>query len=99
MTRANRSKQHWQALDRAHHLHPFTDFHELGAQGTRVITRAEHIYIYDIEGREYLDAMSGLWCCNLGYSRREIVDAITQQLQELPFYLSLIHISEPTRPY
>ena len=95
MTRANRSKQHWQALDRAHHLHPFTDFHELGAQGTRVITRAEHIYIYDIEGREYLDAMSGLWCCNLGYSRREIVDAITQQLQELPFYNNFFQCAHP----
>ena len=95
MTRANRSKQHWQALDRAHHLHPFTDFHELGAQGTRVITRAEHIHIYDIEGREYLDAMSGLWCCNLGYSRREIVDAITQQLQELPFYNNFFQCAHP----
>ena len=95
MTRANRSKQHWQALDRAHHLHPFTDFHELGAQGTRVITRAEHIYIYDIEGREYLDAMSGLWCCNLGYSRREIIEAVTRQLQELPFYNNFFQCAHP----
>ena len=95
MTRANRSKQHWQALDRAHHLHPFTDFHELGAQGTRVITRAEHIYIHDIDGREYLDAMSGLWCCNLGYSRREIIEAVTRQLQELPFYNNFFQCAHP----
>ena len=60
-----------------------------------MITRAEHIYIYDIEGREYLDAMSGLWCCNLGYSRREIVDAITQQLQELPFYNNFFQCAHP----
>jgi putrescine---pyruvate transaminase len=95
MTRATRSKQHWQALDRAHHLHPFTDFHELSEQGTRVITRAEHIYIYDIDGREYLDGMSGLWCCNLGYSRREIVDAVTRQLQELPFYNNFFQCAHP----
>ena len=95
MTRATGSKQHWQALDRAHHLHPFTDFHELGEQGTRVITRAEHIYIYDIDGREYLDGMSGLWCCNLGYSRREIVDAVTRQLQELPFYNNFFQCAHP----
>ncbi len=95
MTRANRSKQHWQALDRAHHLHPFTDFHELGEQGTRVITRAEHIYIHDIDGREYLDAMSGLWCCNLGYSRREIIEAVTRQLQELPFYNNFFQCAHP----
>jgi len=92
---ASRSKEHWQALDRAHHLHPFTDFRELGERGTRVITRAEHIYIYDIDGREYLDGMSGLWCCNLGYSRREIVDAVTRQLQELPFYNNFFQCAHP----
>jgi putrescine aminotransferase len=92
---AGRSKQHWQALDRAHHLHPFTDFQELGQQGTRVITRAGHIYIYDIDGREYLDGMSGLWCCNLGYSRHEIIDAVTRQLQELPFYNNFFQCAHP----
>ena len=92
---ASRSRQHWQALDRAHHLHPFTDFHELAEHGTRVITRAEHIYIYDIDGREYLDGMSGLWCCNLGYSRHEIVDAVTRQLQELPFYNNFFQCAHP----
>ena len=92
---AGHSKQHWQALDRAHHLHPFTDFHELAERGTRVITRAEHIYIYDIDGREYLDGMSGLWCCNLGYSRREIIDAVTRQLQELPFYNNFFQCAHP----
>jgi putrescine aminotransferase len=92
---ASRSKQHWQDLDRAHHLHPFTDFRELAERGTRVITRAEHIYIYDIDGREYLDGMSGLWCCNLGYSRHEIVDAVTRQLQELPFYNNFFQCAHP----
>ena len=92
---AGHSKQHWQALDRAHHLHPFTDFHELAERGTRVITRAEHIYIHDIDGREYLDGMSGLWCCNLGYSRREIIDAVTRQLQELPFYNNFFQCAHP----
>ncbi|MBP9032517.1 MAG: aspartate aminotransferase family protein [Pseudomonadales bacterium] len=92
---AGRSTQHWQALDRAHHLHPFTDFHELGERGTRIITRAEHIYIYDIDGREYLDGMSGLWCCNLGYSRHEIIEAVTRQLHELPFYNNFFQCAHP----
>jgi len=89
------SKKRLQAADRAHHLHPFTDFKDLAARGTRVITRAEHIYIYDVEGREYLDGMSGLWCCNLGYSRREIIDAVTRQLQELPFYNNFFQCAHP----
>ena len=80
------STSQFQASDRAHHLHPFTDFHELGEQGTRIITSAEHIYIQDSDGNRYFDAMSGLWCCNLGYSRHEIGAAVVKQLGELPYY-------------
>lgn len=82
------NKNQLQQQDREHLLHPFTDFHELGEQGTRVITSAEGAYISDIDGNRMLDGMSGLWCCNLGYSRREIADAIYQQLTTLPFYNS-----------
>ncbi len=73
-------------LDRAHHLHPFTDLKDYSQQGGRIVSRAEHIYIYDTDGNKLLDGMSGLWCCNLGYSQQGISDAIYAQLQELPFY-------------
>ena len=39
--------------------------------------------------------MSGLWCCNLGYSQQSIVDAVTAQLQELPYYNSFFQCSTP----
>ena len=35
------------ALDRAHHLHPFTDFHSYAAEGGRIFNRAEGVFIYD----------------------------------------------------
>lgn len=73
-------------LDRSHHLHPFTDLHDYAEKGGRIFSRAEHIYIYDSEGHRMLDGMSGLWCCNLGYSQERIMDAITHQLHQLPFY-------------
>ncbi|MFV0277061.1 MAG: aminotransferase [Parahaliea sp.] len=73
-------------LDRAHHLHPFTDLHSYAEQGGRIINRAEHIYIHDTDGNTLLDGMSGLWCCSLGYSQHQIIEAIYQQLQELPYY-------------
>ncbi len=73
-------------LDQAHHLHPFTDLKGYSEQGGRIVSRAEHIYIYDTDGNKILDGMSGLWCCNLGYSQRPIIDAIYTQLQELPYY-------------
>lgn len=73
-------------LDRAHHLHPFTDFKDYSKQGGRIVSRAEHIYIYDSDGNKMLDGMSGLWCCNLGYSQQAIKDAICAKLDDLPFY-------------
>ncbi|MCW8128180.1 aspartate aminotransferase family protein [Microbulbifer halophilus] len=82
------NKSELQQHDRDHLLHPFTDFNDLGKQGTRVITGAEGAYITDIDGHKMLDGMSGLWCCSLGYSRREISDAIYEQLNKLPFYNS-----------
>ena len=75
-----------QMLDQAHHLHPFTDLCDYSQRGGRIVSRAEHIYIYDSDGRRMLDGMSGLWCCNLGYSQHRIVEAIYRQLQELPYY-------------
>jgi len=83
-------------LDRAHHLHPFTNLRKYSQQGGRIISRAEHIYIYDSDGNRMLDGMSGLWCCNLGYSQNSIKDAIYAQLQELPFYNNFFQCSNET---
>lgn len=77
-----------QALDSAHFLHPFTDHGDLATRGARVITHAEGIYVWDSEGAKMLDAMSGLWCVNIGYGRKELADAAYQQIMTLPFYNS-----------
>jgi putrescine aminotransferase len=77
-----------QRADSAHYLHPFTDHGALSAHGARVIVRGEGIYLWDSEGRRLLDGMSGLWCVNVGYGRKEIADAAYAQMQELPFYNS-----------
>ena len=81
------------ALDRAHHLHPFTDLHGYAREGGRIISRAEHIYIHDSDGHRMLDGMSGLWCCNLGYSQASIAEAVYRQLQELPYYNNFFRCS------
>lgn len=73
-------------MDRAHHLHPFTDFQDYAEHGGRIVSRAEHVYIYDSDGNKIQDGMSGLWCCNLGYSQDSIKKAVADQLMELPYY-------------
>ncbi len=77
-----------QALDSAHFLHPFTDFRDLASRGARVMTRAEDIYVWDSEGNRFLDAMSGLWCVNVGYGRKELADAAHHQMMTLAYYNS-----------
>ena len=47
-----------QALDAAHHIHPFSDMGELNAKGTRIITRADGAYIWDSNGNKLLDGMA-----------------------------------------
>jgi putrescine aminotransferase len=85
----------WQDLDRRHYLHPFTDFKSLAAKGTRVIVRAEGVYLYDSEGQRILDGMAGLWCVALGYGRRELAEAAYQQMLELPYYNSFFQTAHP----
>jgi putrescine aminotransferase len=94
-TTAQRSRDDWQKLDSSHYLHPFTDFHALSEQGSRIITRADGAYIYDSEGQQILDGMSGLWCCSLGYGQQRIADAVYHQLQELPYYNSFFQCAHP----
>jgi len=90
-----RSTAEWQALDAAHYLHPFTDSRALAARGTRVVTRAEGVYLYDSEGHRILDGMSGLWCVALGYGRPELAEAAYRQMQQLPYYNSFFQCANP----
>ncbi|MBC7670443.1 MAG: aminotransferase class III-fold pyridoxal phosphate-dependent enzyme, partial [Gemmatimonadaceae bacterium] len=74
-------------LDLAHHLPAQTDYklqQELG--GSRIITRADGVYIHDGDGHQILDGMAGLWCVNVGYGRQELAQAAYDQMLELPYY-------------
>jgi putrescine aminotransferase len=90
-----RSAADWQAQDNAHYLHPFTDHHDLGEVGARIIKQAEGVYIIDVDGNRILDGMAGLWCVNIGYGREDLVDAATRQMRQLPYYNSFFQTAHP----
>ncbi|MGH8036027.1 MAG: aminotransferase, partial [Lysobacterales bacterium] len=94
-TSLHKNTRDWQSLDAQHYLHPFTDFHELGRKGSRIITRAEGVYIFDSEGNQILDGMSGLWCVNLGYGRKDLAEVAYRQMQELTYYNSFFQCAHP----
>ncbi|MEM1074876.1 MAG: aspartate aminotransferase family protein [Pseudomonadota bacterium] len=75
-----------QALDAAHHMHPFSANDDLAERGVRVITRAKGVYLTDSDGNQILDAMAGLWCVNVGYGREEMAEVAARQMRELPYY-------------
>ena len=77
-------------MDRAHHLHPFTDHAAMHPTGTHVITSGEGVYLYGEEGK-LLDGLAGLWCVNVGYGRKEIADAVSKQIRELLYYPSFFN--------
>jgi putrescine aminotransferase len=91
-----KNTEEWKAEDHRHYMHPFTDHKELGEKGgSRIITRADGVYIYDSEGNKILDGMAGLWCVNLGYGRKDLVDAAAAQMRELPYYNSFFQCTHP----
>ncbi|OLO28184.1 aspartate aminotransferase family protein [Alkalihalophilus pseudofirmus] len=54
--------------------------------GTMVVTKANGAWVTDHDGKRYLDAMSGLWCVNVGYGRTELAEAAYEQLKELAYF-------------
>mgnify|MGYP002725553699 CR=1 FL=1 len=84
-----------QKIDLDHHLHPFTDTKVLGEKGSRIITKAEGIYLWDSDGNKILDGMAGLWCVNIGYGRQELIDVAKKQMEELPYYNNFFMTTHP----
>jgi len=58
--------------------------------GTHILTGGKGVYLQGEEGT-LLDGLAGLWCVNVGYGRKEIVDAVTKQMTELSFYPSFFN--------
>ncbi|HEY0266778.1 MAG TPA: aminotransferase [Rhizomicrobium sp.] len=74
-----------QARDMASLLHPFTNLTALRETGPTVIERGKGVFVYGADGKDYLEAMGGLWCTALGWGEEELVEAAAAQMRKLPF--------------
>jgi 4-aminobutyrate--pyruvate transaminase len=63
-------------------IYPTTN---LKATEQLIIERGEGVYVYDNQGKQYLEGMSGLWCTGLGYGNQELIDTISEQLSKLSY--------------
>jgi 4-aminobutyrate--pyruvate transaminase len=77
--------------DVAFQLHPFTNLRKHEAEGPLVMTGGRGIYVWDDTGRQYIEAMSGLWCAALGFGESRLVEAAERQMRRLPYYHLFSH--------
>jgi putrescine aminotransferase len=82
-----------QALDAAHHMHPFTDNKALAKKGARIMKSAKGVWLTDTEGHKIIDGMAGLWCVNIGYGRKELAEVAARQMEELAYYNTFFQTS------
>jgi 4-aminobutyrate--pyruvate transaminase len=72
--------------DIAYVLHPYTNLERHKTVGPQVIARGKGIWVYDEDGKAYIEGMAGLWCTSLGFDEPRLVEAATRQMRALPFY-------------
>ena len=75
-----------EARDRAYHLHSYTNARALERDGALVMERGEGIYVYDNNGKKYIEGMAGLWSVAVGFGENRLVEAATRQMSKLPYY-------------
>ncbi|HEX4181118.1 MAG TPA: aspartate aminotransferase family protein [Caulobacteraceae bacterium] len=96
MTLRNHDIAELRRLDVAHHLPAQQNYalmRDIG--GSRIITRADGVFIHDGDGNAILDAMAGLWCVQVGYGREELAKAAYEQMCELPYYNTFFKTASP----
>ncbi|MBT7232732.1 MAG: aminotransferase class III-fold pyridoxal phosphate-dependent enzyme, partial [Rhodospirillaceae bacterium] len=74
------------ARDIASLLHPYTNLKTHQEDGPFVVTRGDGIYVYDDDGKPYIEAMAGLWCTALGFGNERLVETAASAMRDLPFY-------------
>ncbi|MBX7158296.1 MAG: aspartate aminotransferase family protein [Verrucomicrobiae bacterium] len=80
-----------QKLDQSNYIHPFTDHLPMHQMGTHLIQSGEGCFLIDQNNHRLLDGLAGLWCVNVGYGCKEIIEAVNQQMQKLAYYPSFFN--------
>ncbi len=81
--------------DHDHLWHPFTQMQGFRREELLIIVRGEGVYLYDYQGRRYLDGVSSLWCNVHGHRRQELDQAVREQLDHLA-HSTLLGLAHPS---
>jgi putrescine aminotransferase len=87
------TRRDWYRDDLAYVLHPATPLQSHPEEGPKIMVEGHGIYVKDLEGREFIDGLSGLWNVNVGHGRAEIGEAVRDQVAKLAFAPSFFGFS------
>ena len=79
--------------DIAYVMHPYTNPSAHEDSGPQIIQRGDGIYVYDDDGKKFIEGLAGLWYASLGFSEERLVKAAAAQMTELPVYHAFSHRS------
>ena len=66
-------------------LHPYTNLVKFRETGPMIIERGQGVRVYDEHGKDYIEAMAGLWCTALGWGDNELAETAAEQMKKLAF--------------
>jgi 4-aminobutyrate--pyruvate transaminase len=69
-------------------IHPYTQLASFRETGPLILERGEGVWVFDTEGKPYIEGMAGLWCTALGYSNEELIEAAAEQMRRCPSRIS-----------
>ena len=86
MNTPNNDPSDLMALGQRHLWGHFTNLSAIQRQGLPIIDHGDGAYVYDTNGKRYLDGLSGLFTVNVGHGRRELAQAAAQQSEKLGYF-------------
>lgn len=78
-----------------HMFHPMADPKSVRSDPPLIVERGDGVYVWDIDGKRYLDTVASLWNVNVGHNRAEVKRAIVEQLDKVAYYSTFVNTSNP----
>ena len=76
-------------------LHPYENLQNRGTYERHLILNSDGIYLYDANGKKYIDGPGGMWCNNIGHGNKEIGEAVKKQMEKMDYASPFSESTEP----
>jgi len=81
----NKNLKNLDSIDKKNLFHPITNLKAHTSEDVLIVDKGEGVYIYDTNGKKYLEGLAGLWCSSLGYGVEELGEVAKEQMNKLGY--------------